>query len=72
MKPLKFKISPEAIRKANTSLVNNGIDLRVRDNYRGIITVRTNLNGVLRVREISKQKIIEAYDKSLKDYAAKL
>jgi len=72
MRPLKFKISPNAIRKANISLVNNGVDLRVRNDYRGVITVKTNLNGVVRIREISKEKIIEAYDKSLKDYAAKL
>ena len=72
MKTLKFKISPETIRKANYSLVVSGINLNVRNSYSGVITARTTLNGIVQIREISKEKINEAYGKSLKEYAEKL
>ena len=35
-------------------------------------TDQTNLNGVVRVREISKDRINESYEKALKMYAEKL
>ena len=72
MKTLKFKTSPETIRKANSSLVVSGVNFNVRNNYSGVITARTILNGVVQIREISKEKINEAYGKSLKEYAEKL
>ena len=72
MKTLKFKTSPETIRKANYSLVVSGINLNVRNSYSGVITARTTLNGIVQIREISKEKINEAYGKSLKEYAEKL
>jgi hypothetical protein len=72
MKTLKFKTSTETIRKANISLMASGINSSVRNNYNGVITTRTILNGVVQTREISKEKINEAYGKSLKEYAEKL
>lgn len=72
MKNLKFKVSPEAIRRANNSLRVNGVEVKVRESYNGVITAKTILNGVKNVREISGDKINEAYGKSLKQYAAKL
>ncbi|KPH11848.1 hypothetical protein [Chryseobacterium sp. ERMR1:04] len=72
MKKLNFKISPSTIRKANKNLIFNGIDASVKEAYTGIITARSRLNGVVKVREISKDKISEAYGKSLKSYAEKL
>lgn len=72
MKSLKFKTSPETIRKANKSLVVSGISFKVRNSYSGVIIARTSLNGVIKTREISKEKINEAFGKSLKDYAEKL
>lgn len=72
MKTLKFKISPETIRRANHSLIVEGVELKVRENYTGVITAKTTLNGVVRMREISKEKINQAYEKSLKEYAEKL
>lgn len=72
MATLKFKISPEAIRKANNSLIIKGIDSSVRDNYSGVITTRTIVGGSVKIREISKQEINDAYAKALKQYAAKL
>ncbi len=72
MRTIKFKISPETIRKANRNLVVNGVNCTVRNNYSGVIIARTILNGVVQVREISKEKINEAYGKSLIEYAEKL
>lgn len=72
MKTLKFKISPDTIRKANNNLVNTGISFRIKENYSGVITARTNLNGIVNIREISREKINEAYEKSLNEYAKKL
>lgn len=72
MKTLKFKTSAETIRKANNSLMISGVNFNVRNNYSGVITTRTIQNGVVQIREISKEKINEAYGKSLKEYAEKL
>ena len=72
MKTLKFKVSPETIRKANESMIATGVNSRIRENYTGIITTRTTLNGVVKIREINKDKINGAYKKSLIEYAEKL
>jgi hypothetical protein len=72
MKTLKFKRSASTIKKANRNLMISGVNFDVRNNYSGIITTRTLLNGVVIFREISKEKINEAYGKSLKEYAEKL
>ncbi|WP_119080282.1 hypothetical protein [Chitinophaga alhagiae] len=69
---LKFKTSPEAIRRANSNLVLKGVDFSTREKYTGIITAKTVFNGSVKIREISKDKINEAYAKSLKQYAEKL
>ncbi|WP_115621809.1 hypothetical protein [Chryseobacterium indoltheticum] len=72
MKKIKFKTSPTTIRRANSSLISNGIDSNVKENYAGVIVARSRMNGVVNVREISKEKINEAYKKSLSEYAEKL
>jgi len=72
MKTLKFRVSPEAIRRANNSLRVKGINVITKDSYNGIITAKTVLNGVRNVREISGERIKEAYGKSLREYAEKL
>ncbi|MEO4006250.1 hypothetical protein [Flavobacterium sp. CAU 1735] len=73
MQELKFKISPGTIRKVNRMLIaNNDVCLENTGNYKGVITVKTIINGIVRIREISRAEINEAYGKSLKEYAAKL
>ena len=72
MKTLKFVTTPSTIRKANKSLVTNGANFNAKRNYSGVITVRATVNGVIQTREISKEKINAAYEKSLKSYAEKL
>lgn len=72
MKTLKFRVSPTAIRKANNSLRISGVNMNVKESYSGVITAKTVLNGVKNVREISGDKIKEAYGKSLREYTAKL
>lgn len=68
----KLRVTTESIRRANSSLVARGVDFTVKHNYSGIIVAKTNLNGVVRVREISKERINESYEKALKMYAEKL
>ncbi len=71
MNTLNIKISPQTIRKANSSLVLSGVN-SIKEHFSGVITVRTTLNGIVKIREITKEKIKEAYGKSLKEYAEKL
>ncbi|MEY2923093.1 MAG: hypothetical protein RL108_1719 [Bacteroidota bacterium] len=68
----QLKVTTESIRRANSSLVARGVDFTVKHSYSGVIVAKTNINGVLRVREISKEKINESYEKALKMYAEKL
>lgn len=68
----KLRVTTESIRRANSSLVARGVDFTVKHNYSGVIVAKTNLNGVVRVREISKERINESYEKALKMYAEKL
>lgn len=72
MAKLNFKISPETIRRANNNLILKGIDNHVRENYTGVITTKTIVGGSIKIREISKKEINDAYAKALKQYAQKL
>lgn len=73
MQELKFKISPGTIRKVNRMLIaNNDVRSENVGNYKGVITVKTIIDGIVRIREISREEINEAYGKSLNEYAAKL
>jgi len=73
MEELKFKISPGTIRKVNRMLIaNNDVRSENAGNYKGVITVKTIIDGIVRIREISREEINEAYGKSLNEYAAKL
>ncbi|UUC47092.1 hypothetical protein [Flavobacterium cerinum] len=69
---MKFKIALETIRKANDNLIKSGITVKGTEKFRGVITARINLDGIILIREISHDKINEAYGKALKKYAAKL
>lgn len=62
------KVFLSTIRKANKKLILTGISDDIRNNYTGIITAKTISNGIVKVREINKEKINEAYAKSLKEY----
>ena len=68
----KIRVTTESIRRANSSLVARGVDFTAKHNYSGVIVAKTSLNGVVRVREISKDRINESYEKALKMYAEKL
>ena len=73
MRPLKFKINPETIRKANRiSVVRNNNNISENNSYTGVITARIIVNGVEQSRELSRESIDMAYLKSLKEYAEKL
>ncbi|MDF5690752.1 hypothetical protein [Aquirufa aurantiipilula] len=63
-----LKVSAESIRRANSK----GVDFNKMQHYKGIIVVKTNLNGTIRVREISREMINEAYEKSLRHSAEEL
>ncbi|MFL0161976.1 hypothetical protein [Aquirufa salirivi] len=63
-----LKVTTESIRRANSK----GVDFNKMHHYKGIIVVKTNLNGIIRVREISREMINEAYAKSLRHYAEEL
>ncbi|MHA8087342.1 hypothetical protein [Aquirufa sp. Wall-65K1] len=63
-----LKVTTESIRRANSK----GMDFNKMHHYKGIIVVKTNLNGIIRVREISREMINEAYEKSLRHYAEEL
>ncbi|THF50622.1 hypothetical protein E6C50_10390 [Flavobacterium supellecticarium] len=68
MQELKFKISPGTIRKVNRMLIaNNDVRSENVGNYKGVITVKTIIDGIVRIREISREEINEAYGKSLNE-----
>jgi hypothetical protein len=64
-----LRVTAESIRKANSNLMSKGVNFSA---YNGVIVAKTNLNGVIRTREISKEKINESYKKALKLYEEKL
>lgn len=72
MKALKFVKNSNSVRNANKSLIVNGVSSNTKRNYSGVITIRTTTNGVIQTKEITKDKINTAYEKSLKEYAEKL
>lgn len=66
-----FKLSLNAIRKANERLVSHGSLVAYSAKGSGI-AVRTRVDGVEKVREISKSEINKSYSKALKSYATKI
>lgn len=52
-------------------IANNHVCLENAANYKSVITVKTIINGIVKIREISRAEINEVYGKSLKEYAAK-
>lgn len=71
MSKFKFKISSDVIRRANTRTISKGVAYNPKSSSNGITTT-VFINGVEVVREISRERIKEAYSKSIKDYAKKL
>ena len=63
-----LKVTTESLRRSNSK----GMDFNKMHHYKGNIVVKTNLNGIIRVREISREMINEAYEKSLRHYAEEL
>ena len=59
---------PEVVFSHGTGYKSNGVNFNAKRNYSGVITVRATVNGVIQTREISKEKINAAYEKSLKSY----
>lgn len=51
-------------------IANNNVRLENVGDYKDVITVKTVVNGIVKIREISRAEI-KAYGKSLKEYAAK-
>lgn len=51
-------------------IANNHVCLENVGDYKDVITVKTVVNGIVKIREISRAEI-KAYGKSLKEYAAK-
>jgi|GEM_PF-2344555 len=52
-------------------IANNNVRLENVGDYKDVITVKTVVNGIVAIREISRAEINEVYGKSLKEYAAK-
>jgi|GEM_PF-6830827 len=70
---LKYQVSVGAVRRANDKLVSRKKSAyRINTEYSGTITARISLNGIMHEREISNEKIKEAYTNSLNKYAKKL
>jgi hypothetical protein len=67
-----IKVSTKTIRKANKVLLDSGVSSNVKNNYDGFIIAHTVLNGVVKSRIITKEKINEAFGDSLKKYAEKI
>ncbi len=71
MRKSDFKLSLNAIRRANEKLATHGSIVSYSAKGDGI-TVKTRIDGVERIREISKNDISNSYSKALKSYAAKI
>jgi hypothetical protein len=72
MRLVRYRVSSNVIKKANRNLVVKGIPNNLKNSYNGVITTNIIIDGVPKVREISKEKIHDAYSKSLEEYAKKL
>ncbi|WP_156510982.1 MULTISPECIES: hypothetical protein [Emticicia] len=66
-----FRLSLNAIRKANERLVSHGNIVTYSAKGAGI-SVKTRVDGVEKVREISRSEINKSYSKALKSYATKI
>lgn len=72
MRKSDFKLSLNAIRKANEKLSTYGSGIAYSAPKNAGITIKTRIDGVERVREISKSDISKSYSKALKSYATKI
>ena len=71
-KPSKYKISPSTIRKANSSLIRNGITEKSRNSYNGDINVvYQTKNGIIE-KSFSNSEIKKAFEKALNTYAERI
>lgn len=69
----EYRILSRSVKRANDNLIAKGVSSSSQKILKGgVIVVKTYIDGAINIREISKDKINEAYEKSLKDYAEKL
>jgi hypothetical protein len=71
-KVIKYKISSDLIRKANSSLMRRGISDNVKRTYNGNIQVEYRTKNGLITKSFSNSDIKEAYEKALNSYAERI
>jgi len=62
------QVSLETIRRVNRNLILKGLDPTIKENYSGVITIKTIVDGIETRRVLSKEEIKNAYAKALKEY----
>jgi len=68
----KYKLSPSVLRKANSSLIKNGISDKIRNSFNGDINVEYNTKEGIISKSFTNSDIKVAYEKALKTYAEKI
>ncbi len=68
----KYKISPSVLRKANSSLIKNGISDKIRNSFTGNIDVEYHTQEGIIAKSFTNSDIKVAYEKALKTYAEKI
>lgn len=68
----KYKLSPSVLRKANSSLIKNGISDKIRNSFNGDINVEYHTKEGVITKSFTNSDIKVAYEKALKTYAEKI
>ena len=68
----KYKISSDTLRKANSSLIKNGIPEKTRNSFNGDISVEYQTKDGVIIKSFTNSDIKVAYGKALKTYAEKI
>ncbi|WP_281980407.1 hypothetical protein [Tenacibaculum mesophilum] len=68
----KYKISSATIRKANSSLIRNGISEKTRNSYNGDINIKYHSKNGMVIKSFTNSDIKTAYEKALTAYAQKI
>ena len=71
-KIFKYKLSPNTIRKANSSLIRTGITERTRNSYNGDINITYHSKNGLITKSFSNTDIKKAFEKALNAYAERI
>ncbi|WP_104735886.1 hypothetical protein [Hanstruepera ponticola] len=71
-KSFKYKVSPLTVRKANQSLIKNGISDKVRNSFNGDIVVHYSIKNGIKVKTFTNKDIKNAYEKALSLYAERV